>query len=154
TLGKLAAELAKMPPESGRNSRLNDGAFKMGPMISAGWIPRSEVEKALYDACMSNGLIKNTGPRAVRATIASGLKAGLNRPPHKPLKDREGPQKKSRGGKVNDTAQQISKELPEHPEGKSGPAAFPDMTKAKPSCANARKAIQALGIECRHDLFH
>jgi putative DNA primase/helicase len=93
-LDTLCAELAGMPPESGRNIALNKAALAMGHMVASGWIERAEVERRLFDACMSNRLVKDTGSRAVHATIKSGLAAGLKEP-HAPLEDRPKEQKKT-----------------------------------------------------------
>jgi putative DNA primase/helicase len=59
----------------------------MGRMVAAGWIGRSAVESRLFDVCATNGLVRDTGMHAVRATIRSGLEAGLKEP-HRPLSDR------------------------------------------------------------------
>jgi hypothetical protein len=59
----------------------------MGHQVAAGRIDRGTVERALYDASMANGLVKDTGPNAVRATIASGLNAGMKEA-SPPLQDR------------------------------------------------------------------
>ena len=82
TINELAA-LA----EGSRNIELNTAALKMGHQIAAGRIDRATVEKGLYDASVANGLVKDTSSHAVRATIASGLSAGLTEP-SPPLQDR------------------------------------------------------------------
>jgi hypothetical protein len=86
-LRNQANDLAATLPESGRNIELNNAALKMGHQIAAGRIDRGIVEQALYNASMANGLVKDTGPSAVRATIASGLNAGVKEP-SPPLQDR------------------------------------------------------------------
>jgi hypothetical protein len=83
----LCAELAGMAPDSGRNDALNRAAHRMARMVGAGWIARGEVERALFDAAATCRLVKDDGARAVRATIASGLNAGIASPPPK-LEDR------------------------------------------------------------------
>ena len=83
----LIDELAAMPPESGRNIELNNAALKMGHQIAAARIDRATVEAQLFDASVANGLVKDTGASAVRATIASGLNTGLKEP-SPPLQDR------------------------------------------------------------------
>jgi len=50
TLENLCRNLAAMPPDSGRNAALNKGAWKMAPMVRAGWISRKEVVLALEEA--------------------------------------------------------------------------------------------------------
>jgi hypothetical protein len=59
----------------------------MGRMVARGWITRSEVERVLFCAATNCGLVKDTDAEAVRATIASGLNAGMLQP-HPDLKDR------------------------------------------------------------------
>jgi hypothetical protein len=86
-LRNQANDLAAMPPESGRNIELNNAALKMGHMVAAGRIDRGSVEQRLYEASVANGLVKDTGANAVRATIASGLGKGLQQP-SPPLQDR------------------------------------------------------------------
>lgn len=73
-----AAELAAAT--SDRNNTLNAVSFRLGRMVARGWIERGEVEAALTAACDANGLVKDDGPRSVRATIASGLAAGIASP--------------------------------------------------------------------------
>jgi hypothetical protein len=45
-------------------------------MVNRGWIDRATVERVLFEAAAS--LAREDGPAAVRATIASGLNAGLH----------------------------------------------------------------------------
>jgi hypothetical protein len=87
-LDNLARDLAAMAPESGRNDRLNIAALKLGSMVGAGWVGEATVTGRLFDACVANGLVKDTGTKAVNATIKSGLKAGLAQP-HPDLQDRD-----------------------------------------------------------------
>jgi hypothetical protein len=88
TLDNLAKELAGMAPETGRNNELNNAAMRMGHMIAAGWIGRATVEGRLFDASVANGLVKDTGVHAVRATIKSGIDAG-EKEPAPALQDRD-----------------------------------------------------------------
>ena len=83
----LAADLAAMPKDSGRNIALNSAAFRMGTMIANDWIARDVVEAALIEAVKANGLVKEDGLAACRATLKSGLDAGLKQP-HSGLGDR------------------------------------------------------------------
>lgn len=78
------AELAAAA--SDRNNLLNAVAYRLGRMVARGWIESGEVESALTGACEANGLVKDDGPRSVRATIASGLAAG-SAVPHGDLPD-------------------------------------------------------------------
>jgi Bifunctional DNA primase/polymerase, N-terminal/AAA domain len=89
-LDNLARELAVMEPENGRNNQLNIAALKLGPIVARAWIGRATVEGRLFDACVANGLVRDTGANAVRATIRSGLEAGLKQP-HADLPDRDRP---------------------------------------------------------------
>jgi hypothetical protein len=63
-----------------RNHRLNVAALKLGRVIGAGALPRSDGEEGLYGAAIANGLVADDGERAVKATIASGLNAGVEQP--------------------------------------------------------------------------
>ena len=73
-----AAELASA--KSDRNNTLNAVAYRLGRMVASGWIESGEVEAALTAACDANGLVKDDGPRSVRASLASGLTAGIASP--------------------------------------------------------------------------
>ena len=85
-LNGLAADLAAMPKDSGRNIELNNAAFRMGTMIANDWIARDVVEAALIEAVKANGLVQEDGLAACRATLKSGLDAGLKQP-HSGLRD-------------------------------------------------------------------
>jgi hypothetical protein len=89
-LDNLAHDLAAMAPETGRNDRLNVAALKLGSMVGARWIGEATVSGRLFDACVANGLVKDTSAKAVNATIRSGLTAGLAQP-HADLPNREQP---------------------------------------------------------------
>jgi Bifunctional DNA primase/polymerase, N-terminal len=88
TLDNLARDLAAMAPESGRNNQLNVAALKLGGMVAKGWIGESTVTGRLFDACVANALVRDTGAKAVSATIRSGLTAGLAQP-HADLPERD-----------------------------------------------------------------
>jgi hypothetical protein len=77
-LNGKARRLAAMPAETGRNNALNLMAWQMGTMANRGWINRATVEQALFTAAQT--LVRDTGPRKVRMTIASGFNAGLQHP--------------------------------------------------------------------------
>jgi Virulence-associated protein E/Bifunctional DNA primase/polymerase, N-terminal len=153
-------KVAGMPANSGRNKALNAAAFVLGRMVAREWIDESEVKGALLDAARRCGLVKDEGADAVQATIASGLKAGLKQP-HGNLKDKPngqepGPQENpAEPGPPKPSDDYDPKPPPEPlPE---PPPDWPDLGGGgKPSrtCANARKAIEVLGIECRYDVFH
>jgi Bifunctional DNA primase/polymerase, N-terminal len=86
-LNNIAREISAKPRESGRNNCLNGSAFRLGRMVARDWIDRSEVERVLFEAATSCALVKDTGAKSVRATIASGLNAGILKP-HADLEDR------------------------------------------------------------------
>lgn len=78
------AELSSKLPGSGRNAALNGIAYRMGRMISAGWIEQTIVEMGLIDACRQNGYVAKDGLDAALKTLQSGLKGGMGCP-HEPL---------------------------------------------------------------------
>ena len=74
----LERELAKVSAaqEGARNSTLNRSAFSLGQIVGGGALDADEVEHLLLDRATAIGL----GEREARATIASGLSAGLRQP--------------------------------------------------------------------------
>jgi hypothetical protein len=86
-LDGCARELADCM-EGSRNELLNKLSYRVHRMVARGWLDSAEVEHRLYDAAATCGLLKSDGHRQVRATIASGRKAGLANP-HPDLEDRE-----------------------------------------------------------------
>ena len=69
-------------PVGKRNRKLNVLAFNMGRLIARNWIGRLKVESCLMQACASNGLLKDDGIEQCRATLASGINAGMRYPYH------------------------------------------------------------------------
>jgi hypothetical protein len=69
-------------PAGCRNHLLNVLAYKMGRLVVRGWIERGRVEEYLLRACRANGLLDDPedGPAKCRATLASGIEAGMRRP--------------------------------------------------------------------------
>ena len=65
--------------EGSRNATLNNAALALGHFIGAGILARSRVEQTLEAASVDCGLWRE-GPQAVRATIASGITAGISQP--------------------------------------------------------------------------
>ena len=65
-----------------RNTTLNTAALKLGHKIASGYLQAAEVEAALMAAAQRSGLAQEDGPEAVRATISSGLTAGMAEPEH------------------------------------------------------------------------
>jgi hypothetical protein len=61
-----------------RNSMLNWASYHFGRMIVEGFIKRSVVEELLRSAAWVNGLWREDGPAQCRATIKSGIDAGMN----------------------------------------------------------------------------
>jgi hypothetical protein len=52
----------------------------LGHWIAAGALEQADVEDALYVAALHNELVHDDGERQIRATIRSGLGAGLQQP--------------------------------------------------------------------------
>jgi hypothetical protein len=65
--------LASMAPRSGRNHATFRLICRVGRWTHHGIIPRDRLIAHVLDACERNGLVRDHGPRAVLATIASGL---------------------------------------------------------------------------------
>jgi hypothetical protein len=63
-----------------RNETLNIAALKLGRVVGTGALPRVDAEAGLYGVAEDNGLVGEDGPRAVLATIKSGLDAGVEQP--------------------------------------------------------------------------
>jgi hypothetical protein len=67
-------------PKGQRNTSLFAAAAKLGALAAGGALPVDAVAAGLLAAADACGLIRDDSERAVRATIASGLRAGLQRP--------------------------------------------------------------------------
>jgi hypothetical protein len=66
--------LASMPADSGRNPALFRAGCKLGKYVHHRVLSIAELESALLqEACQANGLIKEDGLQACKATLASGL---------------------------------------------------------------------------------
>lgn len=77
----INSELAKLVgTNSGRNNQLNDAGFALGTLVAAGGISQSEAEQRLYGAALANGYVNKDGEAKARATIKSGLEAGMLEP--------------------------------------------------------------------------
>jgi hypothetical protein len=85
-LGNAFLELRSCPAggpnKEGRNTKLNALAYSMGRLIARGWITRGRVESMLLKGADQCGLIADDGLRQCRATIDSGINAGMKRPYH------------------------------------------------------------------------
>jgi hypothetical protein len=73
----------------GRNDALNRAAFSLGQLVGTGELPRGLVEDALFSAASRSGLNHDDGEESVRATIRSGLDAGLQAPRRPPRSGEE-----------------------------------------------------------------
>lgn len=73
-------------PEN-QNNALNKASFALGQLVGSSWtqLSRHEVEQALYDAVVANGYVARDGEHAARATIRSGIEAGMRNPRPAPL---------------------------------------------------------------------
>jgi hypothetical protein len=76
------------PRRGGRSDLLNKLAFKMGGLVANGWLSSDRVMKVLMVAAKDCWLVRDYGEAKCRATIVSGLKAGMLLP-YDPL-DTEG----------------------------------------------------------------
>jgi hypothetical protein len=74
-----AAELANTLKGS-RNHALNRASFRLHQLVAGGELHAAEVRHRLLQAATANGLIDDDGPLSVQKTIASGARAGLQRP--------------------------------------------------------------------------
>jgi putative DNA primase/helicase len=70
-----------------RNDALNRAAFSLFQLVAGGELDESEVEERLFDAATCCGLVQEDGADSVRATIASGAKAGRGEPRRAPEQD-------------------------------------------------------------------
>lgn len=74
--------------EGGRNDLLNGEAYGLAQLIHTGGISEATIRAALQDAAQACGL----PPGEAKATISSGIRAGLQNP--RPLPQREQPQRR------------------------------------------------------------
>ena len=77
--GECAA-VASTAANTGRNVRLFQAAANLGELVGAGLLPQGIAEDALSDAAHTCSLVRDDGLHAVRATIASGMRKGLQHP--------------------------------------------------------------------------
>lgn len=73
-------ELARMGAASGRNLRLFQAAANLGTLVGANLLSRDMAETALEIAAQENGLWREDGAHAVRASIRSGMRKGIANP--------------------------------------------------------------------------
>ncbi|RJQ76188.1 MAG: hypothetical protein C4519_14845 [Desulfobacteraceae bacterium] len=74
----LARELAQLAatPIHLRNNQLNKSAYSLGRLVGGGELDRTQVETSLFAVAIGIGLEL----REIKATIASGIVAGMNKP--------------------------------------------------------------------------
>jgi hypothetical protein len=70
-----------------RNDALNKAAFNLGQLVGGGELSEEEVSRRLHDAAVTNGMIKDDGPKAARDTLWSGLRDGMKQPRTAPQAD-------------------------------------------------------------------
>jgi hypothetical protein len=68
--------------DGGRNAKLNALSYSEGRQIVRGWVPREKVEAMLMKGATECGLVAEIGEARCRATIASGIRAGMGVPYH------------------------------------------------------------------------
>lgn len=76
--GELAAVAGA--PIGMRNATLHVGAVKLGSLVGAGLLLKSDVVAALLDGARACGVLDDDGERAARATIRSGVVWGMRNP--------------------------------------------------------------------------
>jgi Bifunctional DNA primase/polymerase, N-terminal len=79
-LDRQCGDIAGLAANSDRNKKLNTAVFGLGRLVARGWIDDAKVASGLTDAAVRCGLLKEDGKGAARATIASGLAAGFEKP--------------------------------------------------------------------------
>ena len=67
-------------PKGERNASLFKAAARLGDLVGAGAIPADMAASGLFAAASACGLVADDGPRAVSATIASGIRTGMANP--------------------------------------------------------------------------
>jgi hypothetical protein len=72
----------------GRNNALNNAALGLGHLHHHGAYTEAEAHAALAAACDSNGLLKDSGEKAVRDTFDSGWHKGVSEPKELGLEER------------------------------------------------------------------
>ncbi len=63
-----------------RNHALNRASFSLHQLVAGGELDGNEVERCLIEAAIANGLVADDGLPSVKATIESGMRAGLQHP--------------------------------------------------------------------------
>jgi hypothetical protein len=78
-LAAECAELAAMPPDSGRNRRLFDAGLRLYSLVAGGVLDEAQVDRELLTAAERCGLLA-TEAKATRLTLASARRIGLAHP--------------------------------------------------------------------------
>ncbi len=73
------AELAAMPPDSGRNRRLFDAGLRLYSLVAGGVLDETQVDRDLLTAAERCGLLA-TEAKATRLTLASARRIGMAHP--------------------------------------------------------------------------
>lgn len=73
---ELLASLSK----GSRNNQLNVSAMKLAQLVASGYLDQEDVDRALEDACYTNGYIQEKGIKKFRASLRSGTEFGLSEP--------------------------------------------------------------------------
>ena len=77
----LDAECADLASTGhGRNGQVNACGFALGQLIPGGYLSRNEVEHRIVAAAEASGYVRKDGMAAVRASMRSGLEAGMRQP--------------------------------------------------------------------------
>jgi hypothetical protein len=77
----LDAECATLSSTGqGRNDQVNRSGFALGQFIPGGYLSRPEVEHRIMAAAEASGIVRKDGPATVRASMRSGLDAGMRQP--------------------------------------------------------------------------
>jgi putative DNA primase/helicase len=63
-----------------RNSRLNAAVHRLATMAARAWLTEREIWDAVWNACQSNGYLKDDGPTSFKATFKSAFRSGFIRP--------------------------------------------------------------------------
>lgn len=77
----LAAEIAALmtAPKGKRNEMVNSCGFSLGQIVGGGYLDRARIEAAIWAAAVANGVAIEE-PDQTRASMASGIEAGMREP--------------------------------------------------------------------------
>jgi hypothetical protein len=73
-------QAVRQAPKGTRNPQLNTSALKLGRLVGGGLLEEDVATQALEEAARACGLVRDDGIGSVRATIASGMRAGTATP--------------------------------------------------------------------------